>query len=70
MIRFSPVPGSDPMLPDDASPEDIAPVRAAFGLEIPPPVHYGLCLRSAVQGNFGRSIKGQVPVLDNEPSGS
>jgi ABC-type dipeptide/oligopeptide/nickel transport system permease component len=52
------------MLPDDASPEDVAQLRTALGLDRPLPVQYGLFLRSALQGDFGRSIKGQVPVLD------
>jgi ABC-type dipeptide/oligopeptide/nickel transport system permease component len=52
------------MLPDDASHEDVAQLRAALGLAKPLPVQYWFFLRSAVQGDFGRSIKGQVPVLD------
>jgi peptide/nickel transport system permease protein len=52
------------MLPDDASPEDVAQLRTALGLDRPLPVQYWLFLRNAVQGDFGRSIKGQVPVLD------
>jgi ABC-type dipeptide/oligopeptide/nickel transport system permease component len=52
------------MLPDDASPEDIAQLRTALGLERPLPVQYWRFLTSALQGDFGRSIKGQVPVLD------
>jgi peptide/nickel transport system permease protein len=52
------------MLPDDASPEDVAQLRTALGLERPLPVQYWLFLKSALQGDFGRSIKGQVPVLD------
>jgi peptide/nickel transport system permease protein len=52
------------MLPDDASHEDVAQLRAALGLEKPLPVQYWLFLSSAVRGDFGRSIKGQVPVLD------
>jgi peptide/nickel transport system permease protein len=52
------------MLPDDASHEDVAQLRVALGLEKPLPVQYWLFLRSAVRGDFGRSIKGQVPVLD------
>jgi ABC-type dipeptide/oligopeptide/nickel transport system permease component len=52
------------MLPDDASHEDVAQLRTALGLDRPLPVQYWLFLRSAVQGDFGRSIKGQVPVLD------
>ena len=52
------------MLPDDASYEDIMQLRAALGLERPLPVQYWRFLKSAVQGDFGRSIKGQMPVLD------
>jgi len=52
------------MLPDDASYEDVAQLRAALGLDRPLPVQYWLFLSSALQGDFGRSIKGQVPVLD------
>jgi peptide/nickel transport system permease protein len=52
------------MLPDDASPEDVAQLRVALGLDKPLPVQYWLFLSSTVRGDFGRSIKGQVPVLD------
>jgi ABC-type dipeptide/oligopeptide/nickel transport system permease component len=52
------------MLPDDASYEDVAQLRTALGLDRPLPVQYWLFLSSALQGDFGRSIKGQVPVLD------
>jgi ABC-type dipeptide/oligopeptide/nickel transport system permease component len=52
------------MLPDDASPEDVAQLRVALGLEKSLPVQYWLFLSSAARGDFGRSIKGQVPVLD------
>jgi ABC-type dipeptide/oligopeptide/nickel transport system permease component len=52
------------MLPDDASHEEIAQLRTALGLDRPLPVQYWRFLRNAVLGDFGRSIKGQVPVLD------
>jgi ABC-type dipeptide/oligopeptide/nickel transport system permease component len=52
------------MLPDDASFEDVAQLRTALGLDRPLLVQYWLFLSSALQGDFGRSIKGQVPVLD------
>jgi ABC-type dipeptide/oligopeptide/nickel transport system permease component len=52
------------MLPDDASPEDVAQLREALGLEKSLLVQYWRFLSSAVRGDFGRSIKGQVPVLD------
>src|SRR5262245_55194503 len=52
------------MLPDDASRGDIAQVRHALGLDQPLPVQYWVFISRAVQGDFGRSIKGQMPVLD------
>jgi ABC-type dipeptide/oligopeptide/nickel transport system permease component len=52
------------MLPDDASHEDVVQLRAALGLDRPLPVQYWLFMKNAVRGDFGRSIKGQVPVLE------
>ncbi|MDZ7378521.1 MAG: ABC transporter permease [candidate division KSB1 bacterium] len=52
------------MLPDDASPADIAQLRHALGFDQPLPVQYWVFLSRAVQGDFGRSIKGQMPVVD------
>src|SRR5215510_14409574 len=52
------------MLPDDASREDIAQLRHALGLDQALPVQYWVFISKAVQGDFGRSIKGQMPVLD------
>jgi peptide/nickel transport system permease protein len=52
------------MLPDDATPTDIAQLRHALGLDRPLPVQYWVFLSRAVQGDFGRSIKGQMPVVD------
>jgi peptide/nickel transport system permease protein len=52
------------MLPDDATQEDIARLQRALGLDKPLPVQYWVFIRNAVQGDFGRSIKGQMPVID------
>jgi peptide/nickel transport system permease protein len=52
------------MLPDDASAEDIAQLRQALGLDRALPVQYWRFISRAVQGDFGRSIKGQMPVMD------
>jgi peptide/nickel transport system permease protein len=52
------------MLPDDATQEDIAQLRRALGLDKPLPVQYWVFISNAVQGDFGRSIKGQMPVID------
>jgi peptide/nickel transport system permease protein len=52
------------MLPDDATREDMARLRHALGLDKPLPVQYWVFLSNAVRGDFGRSIKGQMPVID------
>ncbi len=52
------------MLPDDATYEDIERLRAALGLDRPLPVQYWVFLRNAVQGDFGRSIRARMPVID------
>ena len=52
------------MLPDDATQEDIVQLRQALGLDRPLPVQYWAFISKAVQGDFGRSIKGQMPVMD------
>ena len=52
------------MLPDDASPEDMAQLRHALGLDRALPVQYWVFISKAAQGDFGRSIKGQMPVLE------
>jgi peptide/nickel transport system permease protein len=52
------------MLPDDASYEEVMQLRAALGLDKPLPVQYWYFISRAVRGDFGRSIKGQMPVMD------
>ena len=52
------------MLPDTATQDDIAQLRSALGLDKPWPVQYWLFISKAVQGDFGRSLKGQMPVMD------
>ena len=52
------------MLPDDASREDIAQLRHALGLDQALPVQYWVFISKAVRGDFGRSIKGQMPVSE------
>jgi peptide/nickel transport system permease protein len=52
------------MLPDDATKEDIEQLRHALGLDRPLHVQYWVFISKAVQGDFGRSIKGQMPVID------
>ena len=52
------------MLPDDATHEDVERLRTALGLNRPLPVQYWVFLRNAAQGDFGRSIKGRMPVSE------
>ena len=49
------------MAPMEASPEDIANIKAALGLDRPLPVQYWHFLTNALQGDFGRSIKWDQP---------
>lgn len=50
------------MLPENATEEDLAHLRRALGLDRPLTVQYWRFLSNAVQGDFGYSIKGRVPV--------
>ncbi len=52
------------MLPDNATAEDMAQLRQALGLDKPWPQQYWLFISKAIQGDFGRSLKGQMPVMD------
>jgi peptide/nickel transport system permease protein len=59
------VPG-DPiamMIPGEATPEDIAKLRAVYGLDKSIPVQFGLYLVQLAQGNFGISISLKQDVL-------
>jgi ABC-type dipeptide/oligopeptide/nickel transport system permease component len=51
------------LLPEDATAADIKHLRHALGLDRPLPVQYWVFVSNAVQGDFGRSIKGQIPVI-------
>jgi ABC-type dipeptide/oligopeptide/nickel transport system permease component len=48
----------------DAGPEELATIRAQFGLDRPLHVQFGRYLADVVRGEFGRSLKTQRPVLD------
>lgn len=50
------------LLPEDATQQDIVRLRQALGLDKSWPVQYWLFVTNALRGDFGRSIKGQVPV--------
>ncbi len=51
------------LLPEDATAEDIAHLQRALGLDRPLPVQYWVFVSNALRGDFGRSIKGQIPVF-------
>jgi peptide/nickel transport system permease protein len=48
----------------DAGPEELATIRAQFGLDQPLHVQFGMYLRDVSRGEFGRSLKTQRPVID------
>jgi peptide/nickel transport system permease protein len=50
--------------PDDASPEDIERIKAAYGFDKPIAVQYLLWLRRAVVGDFGVSLQSHRPVIE------
>ncbi|MGQ4807530.1 Glutathione transport system permease protein GsiC [Candidatus Entotheonellaceae bacterium PAL068K] len=52
------------LLPEDATEEDIILLQKALGLDRPLTVQYWRFISNAVLGDFGRSIKGQIPVGD------
>jgi peptide/nickel transport system permease protein len=52
------------MLPEDATAKDLIQLRSALGLDRPMPVQYWVFITNALRGDFGRSIKGQIPVMD------
>lgn len=57
---------SDPIqavMPDEASAEDVARIRAAYGFDKPLPVQYGLWLVRALTGDFGVSLQSNRPVI-------
>src|ERR1700756_4523247 len=64
-VLFRLVPG-DPvlaLLPPNATPQDISALRHALGLDQPVYVQYVIWLVNALQGNFGTSIRFNVPAM-------
>lgn len=52
------------MLPPEATAQELAQFRKLMGFDQPMLVQYGHYLASAVQGDFGRSLKFQLPAAD------
>lgn len=51
------------LLPQDASEQDVALLRARLGLDRPLAVQYAIFLRGALRGDFGTSLFVQAPAL-------
>ena len=51
------------MVPMTATPEEIQNLRVAMGLDKPLWIQYGIYMSRAIQGDFGNSIKADVPAL-------
>ncbi|MDA8126617.1 MAG: ABC transporter permease [Deltaproteobacteria bacterium] len=51
------------LLPEDATQEDFAKLRAEMGLDKPIPVQYLIFIKEAAQGNFGRSFRWKRPAM-------
>jgi peptide/nickel transport system permease protein len=52
------------LLPEDATEEDFAKLRAELGLDKPIPVQYFIFIREAAKGNFGRSVRWKRPAIE------
>ncbi|MDO9442378.1 MAG: ABC transporter permease [Beijerinckiaceae bacterium] len=62
LIHLAPGDPLDAVLPDNAPPEMVEEVRAAYGFDKPLPVQYAYWLSRVVTGDFGRSIMTQRSV--------
>lgn len=63
LIRAIPGDPIQLMLRDEAGPDQVAAMRAAYGLDGPMPVQFVLWLGRVLQGDFGHSITNGLPVL-------
>ncbi|GGF55161.1 ABC transporter permease [Azorhizobium oxalatiphilum] len=63
LIHLAPGDPLSAIIPEGASPETVAQVRAAYGFDQPLPVQYLKWLQHVVMGDFGNSIMTQRPVM-------
>jgi len=63
LIYIGPTDPIQAVVPDDASAEDVARVRAAYGFDKPIPVQYLMWLSRALAGDFGNSLQSNIPVV-------
>jgi ABC-type dipeptide/oligopeptide/nickel transport system permease component len=64
MVHLSPGDPITVLVPDYASPEDIARLKAAYGLDKPLHIQYGIYLSNMLKGDWGTSIRTGRPVLE------
>src|ERR671926_1692922 len=62
LVHLAPGDPLSAVMPVDATAEQQAEMRAAYGFDKPLPVQYGLWLWKVVQGDLGRSIATGRPV--------
>jgi peptide/nickel transport system permease protein len=62
LLRFAPGDPAALIAGDYASPEDVAKIRVALGLDKPVPVQLGLWLAALARGDLGTSIYSKLPV--------
>src|ERR1700758_2267386 len=53
------------MAGENATPEQVAKVRPAFGLDLPLPVQFGHSVRDVIPGDMGTSLFTQRPVAED-----
>ncbi|ORE94183.1 ABC transporter permease [Stappia sp. 22II-S9-Z10] len=63
LIHLAPGDPLSTVLPDNATPEVVEEIRAAYGFDKPLPVQYLVWLGNVVSGDFGLSIQSRRPVL-------
>lgn len=63
LIHLAPGDPLSTVLPDNASPEVAAQIRAAYGFDKPLPIQYLVWLGNVAQGDFGVSVQSRRPVL-------
>jgi len=64
LVKAVPGDPASALLGPEATPQDVAMLRDALGLEKPLPMQYALWLKKALAADLGRSIQKRVPVTD------
>lgn len=64
MVRAIPGDPARVLAGEAASRETVEQIRARLGLDKHPVVQYGIFVKNALQGDFGRSIRSRRPVMD------